>query len=176
MIDRLFPKTATVEKAGAKLSAADLAHMAEAVRLMRQTGVIDKTGGPFGAVVVRRGEALAACGNSVLGDNDPTAHAEINAIRAACRKVGSPHLDGAVLFTSCECCPMCYAAARWARIETIYYAASWTDYADLFDDSAIGRDMQQPLTRRSIRVAQLMQAEAVEVWREYRSLPEKDLY
>ncbi len=150
--------------------------MAEAIRLMRQTGVIDKTGGPFGAVVVKNGEVLAACGNSVLRDNDPTAHAEINAIRAACRKVGSPHLDGAVLFASCECCPMCYAAARWAHIGKIYYAASWADYADLFDDSAIGEDLEKPLAQRSIRVAQLMRASAVEVWQEYRALPDRELY
>ncbi|MEK8093673.1 nucleoside deaminase [Methylocystis sp. IM3] len=172
MIDRLFSSATT----GPGPSPADLAHMAEAVRLMRQTGVIDKTGGPFGAVIVRRAEVLAACGNSVLGDNDPTAHAEINAIRMACKKVGSPHLDGAAMFTSCECCPMCYAAARWAHIGKIYFAASWADYADLFDDSSIGRDMLKPLTQRSIRVAQLMRAEAVEVWREYRALSERDPY
>lgn len=150
--------------------------MAQALSLMRKAGVIDKTGGPFGAVIVRGDEVLAACGNSVLADNDPTAHAEINAIRAACKKVGSPHLDGATLFTSCECCPMCYAAAYWTRIGKIYYAASWADYADLFDDAAIGEDMAKPLTRRSIAVAQIMRAEAVDVWRDYRALPDKVRY
>src|SRR5215211_3138612 len=72
----------------------DRKHMSEAIRLMRQAGVIDKTGGPFGAVVVRNGEVLSASGNSVLRDNDPSAHAEVNAIRAACKKVGAPNLKG----------------------------------------------------------------------------------
>ena len=93
---------------------------------MRQAGVVDKTGGPFGAVVVRDGEVLAVSGNSVLRDNDPSAHAEVNAIRMACKKVGAPNLRGATLFTSCECCPMCYATAYWARIGKIYYAAAWS--------------------------------------------------
>ncbi len=150
--------------------------MALAIRLMRDAGVIDKTGGPFGAVIVKDGKVLAACGNSALKDNDPTAHAEINAIRAACGKLGAPHLDGAVMFTSCECCPMCYAAAYWAHIGKIYYAASWDDYADLFDDLAIGEDVKKPLAQRSIKVAQMMRAEAVDVWREYRALPVKRRY
>ena len=112
----------------------DRQYMTEAIALMRKAGVVDKTGGPFGAVVVRDGEALSSSGNSVLKDNDPSAHAEVNAIRAACKKVGSPHIKGATLFSSCEPCPMCYATAYWARVGKIYYAASWTDYADLFDE------------------------------------------
>ena len=154
----------------------DRKHMSEAIRLMRQAGVIDKTGGPFGAVVVRNGEVLSASGNSVLRDNDPSAHAEVNAIRAACKKVGAPNLKGATLYSSCEPCPMCYATAYWARLDRIYYAAGWADYADLFDDSNISTDMKKPYAERQVPVSQLMPEEAQAVWLEYRKMPEKTRY
>ena len=128
------------------------------------------------AQVVIRDEILAASGNSVLRDNDPSAHAEVNAIRAACKKVGAPNLRGATMFTSCECCPMCYATAYWARLDKIYYAAAWTDYADLFDDSNISIDMQRPYAERTVKIAQLMQGDAQQVWLEYRNLPTKTRY
>lgn len=162
------PATAVTEQ--------DREHMRQAIQLMRQSGVVDKTGGPFGAVIVRDGEVLAASGNSVLRDNDPSAHAEVNAIRAACKKVGAPNIKGAVMFTSCECCPMCYATAYWARLSKIYYAASWTDYADLFDDSNISIDMKRPYAQRTVKVSQLMRSDAQKVWLEYRDLPQKTRY
>ncbi|MBV5271927.1 MAG: nucleoside deaminase, partial [Afipia sp.] len=150
--------------------------MSQAVELMRKAGVVEKTGGPFGAVVVMNGEVLSSSGNSVLRDNDPSAHAEVNAIRIACKKAGSPHIKGATLFSSCEPCPMCYSTAYWARVGKIYYAASWTDYADLFDDSNISQDMKQPYAKRTVRVAQLMRGDAQKVWLEYRNLPSKTRY
>ncbi len=154
----------------------DRQHMAQAIQTMRQAGVVDKTGGPFGAVVVRDGEVLAASGNSVLRDNDPSAHAEVNAIRLACKKIGAPNLRGATLFTSCECCPMCYATAYWARIGKIYYAAAWTDYADLFDDSNISIDMKKPYAQRVLHPEQMMQSEAQQVWLEFRKMPDRARY
>lgn len=157
-------------------TAEDREYMSQAIQLMRQAGVIDKTGGPFGAVIVRNGEVLAASGNSVLRDNDPSAHAEVNAIRMACKKIGAPNLKGAVLFTSCECCPMCYATAYWARVDRIYYAAAWTDYADLFDDSNISQDMKRPYAERTVKLSQMMQEDAQKVWQEYRDLPSKTRY
>lgn len=160
----------------AQVSDQDRSHMAEAIRLMRQVGVVDKTGGPFGCVIVRDGQVLAATGNSVIKDNDPTAHAEVNAIRAACKKIGNFHLDGATMFTSCECCPMCYSTAYWARIGKIYYAASWSDYNDLFDDSAINVDIKKPNSQRSISMVQIMQPEAQAVWLDYRKLPSRTHY
>ncbi len=150
--------------------------MSQAIKLMRQAGVIDKTGGPFGAVIVRDGQVLAASGNSVLRDNDPSAHAEVNAIRMACKKVGAPNIKGATMFTSCECCPMCYATAYWARVDRIYYAAAWTDYADLFDDSNISEDMKRPYADRTVKISQMMQEDAQKVWQEYRDLPTKTRY
>lgn len=170
------------DAAFAKPAAADAAtdqdrkFMSQAVELMRKAGVVEKTGGPFGAVVVMNGEVLSSSGNSVLRDNDPSAHAEVNAIRMACKKVGSPHIKGATLFSSCEPCPMCYSTAYWARVGKIYYAASWTDYADLFDDSNINQDMKQPYAKRTVRVAQLMRGDAQKVWLEYRNLPSKTRY
>jgi tRNA(Arg) A34 adenosine deaminase TadA len=159
-----------------QVSDQDRSYMAEAIKLMRQAGVVDQTGGPFGCVIVRDGQVLAATGNSVIKDNDPTAHAEVNAIRAACKKVGNFHLDGATMFTSCECCPMCYSTAYWARIGKIYYAAAWSDYNDLFDDSAISADVKKPNSQRSIPMVQIMQPEAQAVWTDYRKLPKKTRY
>ena len=140
----------------------DRSHMRRAIELMRKAGVIEKTGGPFGCVIVRDGEVLAATGNSVLRDNDPSAHAEVNAIRAACKKVNAPNLKGAVMYTSCEPCPMCYSTA-WARVSKIYYAAAWTDYADLFDDSNISQDMKKTYVERAVPVSPLLREEAQQV-------------
>lgn len=154
----------------------DRINMAEAIRIMRQVGVVDQTGGPFGCVIVRNGQVLSATGNSVLKDNDPTAHAEVNAIRAACKKVGSFHLEGAVMYSSCECCPMCYSAAYWARISKIYYAASWSDYNDLFDDSKIHADIKNQNSKRFVPMNQIMQTEAKDVWNDYRNLPNRKRY
>lgn len=168
------PKSDT--KPGRAVTDKDREYMRQAIQLMRKAGVVDKTGGPFGAVIVRDGEVLAASGNSVLRDNDPSAHAEVNAIRQACHKVGSPHIQGAVLYTSCECCPMCYATAYWARISKVYYAASWRDYADLFDDSVIGQDMAKPYRQRKLAPQQILQDEAQKVWLEFRKMPDKAKY
>lgn len=158
------------------VSEKDNEYMREAIRLMRQVGVIDKTGGPFGAVIVLNGKIIAASGNSVVKDKDPTAHAEVNAIRQACRNIGSASLAGAVLYTSCECCPMCYATAYWARVEKIFYAAGWNDYDDIFDDSNIGQDLAKPYSQRLLAPQQILQAEGKAVWQEFRKLPDGARY
>lgn len=154
----------------------DREHMREAIELMRKAGVVEKTGGPFGCVIVRDGQVLSAAGNSVLRDNDPSAHAEVNAIRAACKKVNAPNISGATMFTSCEPCPMCYATAYWARVGKIYYAAAWTDFADLFDDSKISLDMKKPYAKRAIPVEPLLRGEAQKVWLEFRKMPDRPKY
>lgn len=153
-----------------KTTEADRIFMREAIRLMRQAGVVERTGGPFGAIIVRDGTIVAAAGNSVLRDCDPTAHAEMNAIRQACRTLGTFNLSGCILYTSCECCPMCYAAAYWARVGKIFYAASWTDYEDLFDDSKINLDISQPYPKRLLAPVQILRDEAQTVWDEFRTL------
>lgn len=163
-------------RATGEVTEQDRAFMAMALKQMRQAGVLDKTGGPFGAVVVLDGQVLATAGNSVMRDKDPSAHAEVNAMREACRKIGNPHIDGAVLYSSCEPCPMCYSTAYWARVGKIFYAASWTDYADLFDDSNIAKDMQFPYEQRQVALQQIMRPDAQKVWDEFRQMPDKARY
>jgi tRNA(Arg) A34 adenosine deaminase TadA len=179
----VLPATAALAKAPAPalkpaqpVTDLDREYMAMALKQMRQAGVVDKTGGPFGAVVVLDGKILATAGNSVMRDHDPSAHAEVNAMREACRKVGNPHIDGAVLYSSCEPCPMCYSTAYWARVGKIFYAASWTDYADLFDDSNIAKDMQFPYEQRQVALQQIMRPDAQKVWEEFRQMPDRARY
>lgn len=172
----ITPASAETQVPQVNATESDRRAMGEAIALMRKAGVVDKTGGPFGAVIMRGSEILAASGNSVLKDNDPSAHAEVNAIRIACKKVGAPNLKGATLYTSCEPCPMCYSTAYWARLDKIYFAASWSDYADLFDDQNIGEDLRRPYADRRVPISQMMRSEAQTVWNEYRKLPQKTRY
>ena len=158
------------EKFSVGVADSDCEYMREAIRQMRQVGVVDKTGRPFGAVIVRDGKVIASSGYSVIKDVDPTAHAEVNAIRSACRSLKSLDLSGAILYSSSQCCPMCYAAACWAHISKIYYAAAWTDYDDLFADSKINQDMTKPYPKRFLVPQQILQEEAQKVWKEYRGL------
>ena len=97
----------------------DREFMREAIRLANES--VKNGGGPFGAVIVKDGEIVAGSANSVTTDNDPTAHAEVNTIRKACRKLGTFDLSGCVIYTSCEPCPMCLGAIYWAHIDRIYY-------------------------------------------------------
>ena len=106
-------------------------------------------GGPFGAVIVRNGEVVATGVNRVTSQNDPTAHAEVSAIRAACLKLGVFDLSGCVIYTSCEPCPMCLGAIYWAHIDKIYFSAGKADAADAgFDDSFIYEEIELPRERR----------------------------
>lgn len=152
------------------------AYMKRAIEQMRRSGLIEKSGGPFGAVIVRDGRVLAVAGNSTIRDRDPTAHAEINAIRQACRQLDTHDLTGCVLYSTCECCPMCYSAAYWARIAKIYYAVPWTVYSDLFDDLAINQDLSLPDGQRLLAPEHLPAPEALEVWQEFRALSDGARY
>ena len=119
--------------------------MEKAVFEARQ-GVEEGHGGPFGAVIVRGDTVLASAHNEVLSRNDPTAHAEILAIRAAAAAAGSPHLEGCTLYTTCEPCPMCLAAIHWARIDRVVYAETRQDAAKIgFDDERFHEAMRSPL-------------------------------
>ena len=120
------------------------------------------TGGPFGAVVVKDGKVIAEASNTVTVDNDPTAHAEVNAIRKACAALGTFDLSGCELYTSCEPCPMCLAACYWAHIDKVYYAADREDAAAAgFDDSDIYREVALPVDRRRIPFVHIMEKEGV---------------
>ncbi|MFL5144679.1 MAG: nucleoside deaminase [Microvirga sp.] len=130
------------------LSAEDRRHLLRAVALAREHMEAGE-GGPFGAVIVRHGQVLAEGWNQVTSSNDPTAHAEVVAIRRACRAVDTFALEGAVLYASCEPCPMCLAAAYWARLSGVVYASTRDEAAAAgFDDAFIYDEMPKPPDRR----------------------------
>jgi tRNA(Arg) A34 adenosine deaminase TadA len=119
------------------------------------------TGGPFAAVIVRDGKIVGEGANSVTASNDPTAHAEVNAIRAAAKALGSFALAGCELYTSCEPCPMCLAAAYWARVDAVYYGASAADAARVgFDDAFLYAELRKDSVDRKLRATQLLGDEA----------------
>ena len=127
-------------------------------------------GGPFGAVIVRDGKVVATGVNRVTANNDPTAHAEVSAIRAACTKLGTFDLSGCVIYTSCEPCPMCLGAIYWAHIDKIYYGANQHDAAAVdFDDSFIYRELELKPADRNKPVENILHDEALapfSLWRE----------
>jgi tRNA(Arg) A34 adenosine deaminase TadA len=118
-------------------------------------------GGPFAAVVVRDGRVVGEGVNTVTTDHDPTAHGEVNAIRAACKALGTFTLAGCELYTSCEPCPMCLAACYWARLDAIYYGCSAADAARAgFDDAFLYEELRKHLPDRSLAATQLLADEA----------------
>jgi guanine deaminase len=134
-------------------------------------------GGPFGALVVKGDTMIASGVNQVTAANDPTAHAEIVAIRAACQKLASFQLTGCEIYASCEPCPMCLGAIYWARAARVYFAATRADAAAAgFDDSVIYEELQLPFGRRRIPTVQLMSAEAQRAFAEWKSRPDRTLY
>jgi guanine deaminase len=150
--------------------------MAEAARLSL-LGMRAGSGGPFGAVIVRDGKVVAGGHNEVLAANDPTAHAEVVAIRAACRALATFDLQGCELYTSCEPCPMCLSAAYWARIDRIVFANSRRDAAAAgFGDDFIYRELAKPGARRALRLHRLRDAEAAAAFAEWIGKPDKTLY
>src|SRR5262245_4671752 len=134
-------------------------------------------GGPFGAVVIRRGEVIERGWNRVTSANDPTAHAEIVAIRGACKRLGTFHLGDCDLYTSCEPCPMCLSAIYWAHVRKVFYGATRHDAAAIdFDDDFIYREIARPVGRRRVRMKQLMRAEALEAFEEWKRKEDKVPY
>jgi len=118
------------------------------------------SGGPFGALVVKGGEVISTGTNRVTTSNDPTAHAEVSAIRAACQKLGSFQLDGCEVYTSCEPCPMCLGALYWARVKAFYFAGDKDDAArGQFDDSFIYTELNKPVEGRTIPGYRLLPAD-----------------
>lgn len=139
--------------------------------------VLSGKGGPFGAVIVRDGKIVGEGANSVTGTNDPTAHGEVNAIRAAARSLGTFTLAGCELYTSCEPCPMCLAAAYWARIDAIYYGACAADAARAgFDDAYLYGEMCKDHGARAIPSAQLLGDEAWSSFQAWLDSPDKIEY
>ena len=140
-------------------------------------GMRQGRGGPFGCVIVRRGEVIARGNNRVTSTNDPTAHAEITAIREACKTLKTFSLADCELYTNCEPCPMCLAAAYWARIPTLYYANTRVDAAVIgFDDDFIYEQIPLPPEKRALMMRPLLRDEALEVFREWEAKPDKLKY
>jgi len=157
----------------------DRKFMARAIELSADTALVKKAGGVFGTVLVdREGNILAEGQNRVVAENDPTWHGEMEAIRKACKKVGSFKLTGCTLYTSAEPCPMCAAASYWAGISKIYYAATVKDALEYgnFDDTMIYAELRKPAPERSIPAEQIMHEEAVEVWKKYKNMPGRVQY
>lgn len=149
--------------------------MREAIRLADES--VKNGGGPFGAVVVKDGEQVAGSANSVTINNDPTAHAEVNAIRAACRKLNTFDLTGCVIYTSCEPCPMCLGAIYWAHISRIYYGNTRKDARDIdFADDFIYEELERPLAERTVPILPLLRDEAIHTFRLWTEKTDKTAY
>jgi len=134
-------------------------------------------GGPFGAVVVKEGKIIAEGANSVTATNDPTAHAEVVAIRRACATLGAFELVECEIYTSCEPCPMCLGAIYWARPARVYFGSTAADASKAgFDDSLIYSEIARPYTNRKIPMQQLMASEAFEAFRAWQRQPNKIPY
>lgn len=150
--------------------------MREAVSLSRKC-LEDGTGGPFGAVVVKDGKIIGRGSNRVTLDNDPTAHAEVVAIRNACKELNSFQLEGCTVYTSCEPCPMCLGAIYWARPEKVYFANSREDAAAIdFDDQLIYDELVLPFDQRKIPMLHLHSEDAIQVFRDWKKLEGKVEY
>lgn len=130
---------------------------------------VENGGGPFGAVIVKDNEIISQSFNTVTTSNDPTAHAEINAIRKACKAMETFDLSGCEIYSSCEPCPMCLSAIYWARIEKIYFAADRYDAANAgFNDSIIYNELSLPISQRKIPIENLMKEEGQEPFEHWR--------
>ena len=151
-------------------------HMSRAVALSAEK-MREGMGGPFGAVIVRDGKIISEGFNQVTSSNDPTAHAEVVAIREACSRLNTFSLEGCEIYTSCEPCPMCLASIYWARIDAIYFANTRADAADIgFDDDFLYREIPKSIDNRTIPTRQLVLDEARAVFEEWRTMPDKVTY
>ncbi len=157
------------------ISEQDKTMMREAIRLSVES--VKKGGGPFGAVIAKDGEIVAATSNCVTLNNDPTAHAEVSCIREACRKLGTYDLRGYKIYTSCEPCPMCLGAIYWAHLDCIYYANNRKDAAEIdFDDDFIYRELEKPMAERSTPIIPMLRDEALVAFRMWAEKEDKTEY
>ncbi|HRQ06301.1 MAG TPA: nucleoside deaminase [Nitrosomonas halophila] len=153
-----------------------LRFMREAINLAAQ-GVNRNDGGPFGCVIVKNDVIIGRGNNRVIATNDPTAHAEILAIREACQHLSTFQLEGCTLYTTCEPCPMCLGAIYWARPDKIFYACTSGDAAQIgFDDQFIYREILADKPQRNIPMEQLLRPDALKVFSEWSVKPDKKYY
>ena len=140
-------------------------------------GVLSNDGGPFGCVIIKNGEIIGTGNNKVTSSNDPTAHAEIMAIREACKNLKSFQLDDCILYTSCEPCPMCFGAIYWARPKKVFYGCNKTDAAEIgFDDEFIYKELDLELSKRSIPFEQINRENAVKAFNAWKEKDDKIEY
>lgn len=138
---------------------------------------VDAGGGPFGAVIVKGGKVVGAAANRVTLNNDPTAHAEVMAIREACQNLGTFDLSGCTLYASCEPCPMCLSAIYWARIDEYFYANDKNDAKSIdFDDAFIYEEIDKKPEERYIKRGQIIRDEAIKVFEKWREKDDKVRY
>lgn len=150
--------------------------MERAIELARRN-LDECLGGPFGAVIVRDSEIIAESQNLVTSANDPTAHAEISAIRKACEKLNTFDLSGCVLYTSCEPCPMCLGAIYWSRLSGIYFASTRFEAASAgFDDEFIYKEFELPENQRRLPACQILTEEANAVFQQWKDSESKTPY
>jgi tRNA(Arg) A34 adenosine deaminase TadA len=150
--------------------------MRRAIRLA-QIGIDQNAGGPFGALVVFDGEIVGEGFNRVTSTNDPTAHAEVVAIRRACEKLKSFQLDGCTIYASCEPCPMCLGAIYWARPAQVFYACTREDAAQIgFDDQFIYEEIEKKFENRQMKLVNLMREEGLIVFKSWQNKPDKTEY
>ena len=150
--------------------------MQEAIRLSVEK-MREGKGGPFGAVVVKDGQIISRGWNEVTTTNDPTAHAEVVAIREACRALQTFRLDDCELYASCEPCPMCLSAIYWARIDRLYFAATRQDAAAAgFDDEFLYREIPLPIGERRMPTRQMLRDPALDAFAEWKARPDKIPY
>ncbi|MCD4833187.1 MAG: nucleoside deaminase [Bacteroidales bacterium] len=146
--------------------------MREAIELSIKN--VDTNGGPFGAVIVKDGEIIARGKNKVTSNNDPTAHAEVNAIREAAAKLRTFDLKGCEIYSSCEPCPMCLGAIYWARLDKLYYANTKQDAKEIdFDDSFIYEELELPVEKRKIPTTQILRDEAIVAFNKWKDKADK---
>ena len=147
--------------------------MEEALKIA-ESNMHHLTGGPFGALIVKNGTIIAKAANTVTRVNDPTAHAEINAIRLAAESLGTFNLNGCELYTSCEPCPMCLAAVYWARIDKIYFSGNRLDAKNAgFDDSFIYDEFDRPVKNRKVKIKQLLPKEGKTVLEQWAMITDR---
>ncbi len=150
--------------------------MQEAILLSGQS-IYKNEGGPFGCVIVKGNEIVGRGYNKVTSHNDPTAHAEVEAIRDACKNLNSFQLQDCEIYTSCEPCPMCLGAIYWARPKIVYFANNRQDAADIgFDDSMIYEEMKSPIEERKIPIKNLGREEAIKIFEAWKNKPDKTEY
>jgi guanine deaminase len=144
---------------------------------LAQRGIDNNEGGPFGCVVVKNGEIVGEGNNRVTSTNDPTAHAEVVAIRDACQKLNTFQLDNCIIYTSCEPCPMCLGAIYWARPQAIFYACNKIDAAEVgFDDHFIYEEIERPINERQIKTESLLRDEGIKVFENWADKLDKTDY